>query len=487
MKAKKIISIITFGFLSANVNSQTDLDAFRYAGESITGTARYTSMAGAFGAVGGDFTTLSHNPAGIAIYRSSEFTFSPSMYFQTNNSVFMNSTYHSNKSNFNIGNAGLVFTHMVSNNPTSEGWKSWNFGIGYNRIDNFHSRTGFEGINPGSSMIDNFVQNSNGQSYLQLDPYYEYLAYATYLTNPIDTFSNKYSGVVSSGNVLQHKTDEAYGAKGETIFSFGGNYSNKLYIGATMGIKFLRYEYNSIYEEKALNPADTLYYWNLFENIETHGSGIDFKFGIIYKPNDMLRIGAAIHSPTWYVLHDDFSTEMNSKFDEGFQQNSKSPFGEFDYDYTSPFTAIGSVAFIFGKHGLISGDYQYTDYSDAHFDSPSESFSQVNSTIQRKYTGVHTLRLGGELIVEDVTFRAGYSMSTSPLNEVYRAGSHDYSKQSFSGGVGFRPGNMFFDLGYVYTMSDQYYQQYTLDDIDVPGSKNTNISSNIVATFGIKF
>ena len=61
-------------------NAQTDLDAFRYSQYSLTGTARFTSMGGAFTAVGGDFSSLSQNPAGMAIYRRSELTFTPSIY-----------------------------------------------------------------------------------------------------------------------------------------------------------------------------------------------------------------------------------------------------------------------------------------------------------------------------------------------------------------------------------------------------------------------
>ncbi len=485
MKTKKILTLILISLIVANANAQTDMDAFRYTGQSITGTARYSAMAGAFGAVGGDFTTLSHNPAGIGIYRSSEFTFTPSVYINSTTSNFVGNSLKSDKSNFNFGNIGLVYTNLLSKNPTSVGWKSWNFGIGYNRIENFHSRTSYMGVNPSSSMIDNFTQNSQGINYTDLDPFYEYLAYMTYLTNP-DSLNNYYS-TVSAGDVLQSRSDETRGAIGETVFTFGGNYSNKLYLGVTMGIKSVRYEYDSYYEEKANNPADTLSYFSLAENVTTHGSGIDFKFGMIYRPTDMLRFGVAIHTPTWFSMHDDFQNIMTSKFDGGFRANEDSPFGEFDYDLTTPFSVIGSAAVILGKQGIISADYQYTDFSDARFDSYGTTFSSVNNLIQKKYTGVHTARIGGELVLDDVSLRGGFAMSTSPIAEGYKAGSSDFSKKSFSGGIGFRPGRMFLDLGYVYTLSDQYYQPYTLEDIAVPGVKNRVISSNILLTVGVKF
>jgi hypothetical protein len=38
-------------------------------------------MAGAFGSLGGDFASVSQNPAGLGVYRSSEFTITPEYYY----------------------------------------------------------------------------------------------------------------------------------------------------------------------------------------------------------------------------------------------------------------------------------------------------------------------------------------------------------------------------------------------------------------------
>ena len=40
---------------------------------SLSGTARYNAMAGAFGALGGDITAISYNPAGSSVFLHSEF------------------------------------------------------------------------------------------------------------------------------------------------------------------------------------------------------------------------------------------------------------------------------------------------------------------------------------------------------------------------------------------------------------------------------
>ena len=84
--------------IAVSAQAQTDADAFRYTGTSITGTARYTAMSGAFGALGGDFSVLSTNPAGIGIYRSSEISFTPSIFTANTKSSFLGNQTSENKS-----------------------------------------------------------------------------------------------------------------------------------------------------------------------------------------------------------------------------------------------------------------------------------------------------------------------------------------------------------------------------------------------------
>ena len=73
------------------IHAQDLADALRYSNIAVSGTARAGAMGNAFGALGGDFTSASINPAGIGLYRSSELTITPisgstrveSMYYGT--------------------------------------------------------------------------------------------------------------------------------------------------------------------------------------------------------------------------------------------------------------------------------------------------------------------------------------------------------------------------------------------------------------------
>ena len=486
-KTQSLVSILIV-FTILDLNAQTDVDAFRYSDGSITGTARYSAMSGAFGALGGDFTTLSYNPAGIAIYRTSEFSFTPSIYAGSNTSNFLGQSNKEIKYNFNIGNTGLIFTRKLSNDENSPGWKSWNFGIGYNRLNNFHNRSFYEGVNPSNSLLDHFAETATGTIPDNLDDYYESLAYNAYLINP--DASNNYNGVIPAGQEIQRKTTETRGTIGETVFTFGGIYSNKFYFGGTLGFKNLRYVDYTSYEEQ--DPDTLIPYFNRFnfqQDLTTTGSGFDMKFGMIYKANDIVRLGMAFETPTWYTMHDEYKNSMIGYLDTGVAKfySAESPDGSFDYDLNTPFKAMGSIAIIFGASGLLSADYEFSDYSDARFSATGSSFSSVNSSITRKYSEIHSLRIGTEWLYENISFRGGAAFSSSPLNEIYKAGSSDFSKKSFSGGIGFRENNVFLDFGYVYTMSDQFYQPYTLSFEKVPGVKSRVIGNNFLMTLKVKF
>ena len=56
-------------------SAQSAIDAYQISQQDLRGTARFMSMGGAFGALGGDLSSLSQNPAGIGVYRSNEIGF----------------------------------------------------------------------------------------------------------------------------------------------------------------------------------------------------------------------------------------------------------------------------------------------------------------------------------------------------------------------------------------------------------------------------
>jgi hypothetical protein len=471
--------------------AQTDVDALRYAQSSITGTARFTSMGGAFGALGGDFSSIGVNPAGLGIYRKSEFTVSSSFYMNQTTTDFIGKTSLENKFNFNIPNFGFVFTHRTkADKKDIEGWKSVSVGIGLNRITNFHTSSFYESVNSNNSLLDHFVETANNSS--TLDPFFEKPAFDAGLIYT-DTIDGEYisdMGVPGTYPVTQRRSSTTRGGISEWNFSVGGNYNNLIYLGGSLGITALRYLEESIYTET--DKADVipiLNSYSLQQDIATTGTGVNVKLGVLVRPAEWLRIGAAFHSPTWYpVMRDDYKNKIVSDLEGISTDPAESPDGAFEYNMITPLKAVGSVGFIIVKSGLISADYEFVDYSGSRFDANGVSFSDVNDAVRTKYTAAGNFRIGGEYKLDMISLRAGYGLYGTPFNSKYKTTGADYTKTYFTGGIGIRDKNYFIDLGYAYSESHEYFQQYTLlNNAEVAGSKNELVNHNFVVTFGVKF
>jgi hypothetical protein len=127
---------------SISINAQNEIDALRYSQQNMFGSARVTSMGGAFGSLGGDFSGLSQNPAGIGMYQFTEVTFSPSFILNNttsyNNKLTLvpvadsNGKFDEDISQGSLGNIGFVFSTPKDNSE----WKRVNFGIGLNQLAN---------------------------------------------------------------------------------------------------------------------------------------------------------------------------------------------------------------------------------------------------------------------------------------------------------------------------------------------------------------
>ncbi|MBT8196517.1 MAG: hypothetical protein KJO64_08810, partial [Bacteroidia bacterium] len=144
-------------FLPNNLSAQNDADALRLSNIQFGSTARSISLAGAMGALGADFSTFSKNPAGIGIYRKSEFTFSPLITSRTAKSEYLGNSNELSQTPFGIGNAGLVYAAPLQGGSL---WKSINYGFGYNRLNTFKQEFGGDGANKTSSLLDGWIANA---------------------------------------------------------------------------------------------------------------------------------------------------------------------------------------------------------------------------------------------------------------------------------------------------------------------------------------
>jgi len=311
---KQILGIaIAISTLTAT--AQNEVDALRYSTQNLTGTARYSAMGGAFGSLGGEFSALSSNPAGIGMYQFTEFTFTPSLNVNSTKSYYGETHLSDYKSGLNIGNLGLVFTVPKENSD----WKRVNIGIGWNQLANYDRNITVENANSTSSIVENIIGITNGTLTSDLTNgegnTYSQMAWNTYLIDPLynsnEMIDGQYVSNFSTSNITQIKTLRSTGGMNEFVISMGGSYQEKLYLGATIGIPSINYYEYSEHTESINSETDTISNLRklLFtEEYSAYGTGYNLKVGGIYRISETTKIGASVHTPTFFSIEEDYYT-----------------------------------------------------------------------------------------------------------------------------------------------------------------------------------
>lgn len=383
MKKIIYISVICCSVIcSVPMKAQNYIDAFNFSQNLYNmGTARSSAMGGAFGALGGDFSSLSINPGGIGVYRSSEFVFTPSLNYNQVNANYIGTKTSDYAINGNLNNIGYVYTGKTGQN---DGLVSVSFAIGYNRLNDYNQNTTVSGYNPAGSISDMFYTYAQGNSPSNLNPYYEGLANQAGVINLVDTANNKWSPNMPYNHNYQQLTRTVTGNKGEWNFALGGNVSNKFYFGASLNIESIVYNNSSDFIEQTTATA-TNQVTNLLFHTSDHvqGTGLNLKLGGIYRPVDFLRIGLSYHTPTFYNFSDQFNSSMQSNLVNGTVypvDANNIPLGasQTNYRLVTPMRLIGSLGFTINKIATIGFDAEYIDYSKMNFNGGNDGYAYTS-------------------------------------------------------------------------------------------------------------
>ena len=457
------------------------------------GSARFTGMGGAFGAVGGDFTALSLNPAGIGVYKNSEASFTPLVYNTRSFSEYFKQEQEEFNTRMNVNNAGFVFAVPLVNSD----FKTFQFGFGYNRLANFNNNIYFEGFNARNSFLralsdDATIANRNNDYYPKDPLYADELAGAVNLLiyNPnTDRFYPDMARNVSQSAWIQQE-----GGIDEMVFTIGGNYEDLLYFGITLGLPLMSYWQLYEYEERDPSGTENFKRMTYTEEYQSDGSGVNGKFGLIYKPLPYLRVGAALHTPTYYwLIKENEWMRMSSSFRDSTQWNgtASAPERIFEYSQITPMRVIGSVAFVAGKTAIISADYEWVDHSTNRLrPSREETMNVTNTWIKNYYTNQHIVRAGAELRLDNVYFRGGYGWYSSPFQN---KSVNDMSLNTWSLGMGFRMGSFGLDFAYQNARMKSKYYPYDADrygwynNEPSPFANLTDNANSYMLTFSFRY
>ena len=499
----KIFALISFGVLSGHtLFAQDETDALRYSFLQPQGTARSIGIGSALGSVGGDFSSLSVNPAGIGIYRKSEFMFTPSLMLNNSSS----GSDGGNGAHFSFSNVGVVWTSAARGRRYDRSpWKSVSFGFGINRMADFTRDVTYGGTNTNSSGSLVFQNDANNLHYdINPDNFsgnsLAYLGYQSYLFDTA-TLSGGFPGYLSNINpsatapINQYTTIKERGGISELVFTLGGNYQEHLMLGATVGLPVVNYTRDKTFQESGLAAASGGYLnsFRYTENLRTSGLGVNLKLGAIYKPNDNFRIGAAVHTPSYIALSDVQDQQVESNVTGIGVVSVSATQNQYNYAITTPWRGVASATAILGKYGFVTADYEYVDYSSTRFtfdDVDADAERQINSNIRNTYQGASNIRLGAEARLDALALRAGFGYYGNPYKSSVSGDGEHYD---LSAGIGFRSKRgAFVDFAFVHHQYKNNETPYTLPsnitaDYRPVLSPVTSRQNNIAMTVGWKF
>ena len=511
-----VLSAFVSSIFWGNANAQSANDGFILSSEDVVGSARIKSMGNVQTALGGDISSINGNPAGLGFFSKSDASITFSTIGNKNKTNFLGQNTSNNKNNFGVDQAGVVFA--FPSYGYSNGWQNFNVGVSYNKSNNYTNTLRYAGINNNSSIANAlsdimFENNSFAKDFIN--------------SNIVEEFENKNDGffpiAIEAGNKDQYNNIETTGNKSKTSFSFGANYNNVLYIGASVGISSINYKRNSAFSENgwtksendiAVDNSKSIYldndpnnkyhdyvsaYYRLndyrLQNVT--GSGFDFKLGMILKPAVDWNIGFNVNTPTVYTIQDDLReyTEVNH-----YDNASSNSFSEFrsnnyddllDYKLTTPWkVGIGVTKFF--NTGLITADAELvtnntTKYSTVN-GSKNYSYQNINNNLRNNFKNVVNVRVGGEyLFTNAISGRAGFNYFGNPYKNV------DFENYNGSIGLGFKfTNNMYLDLAVVVENTKSYTEQaYAMDEqfwkVSGPVADIKTTRSSGLITIGAKF
>jgi hypothetical protein len=483
MKKLSIMALLFFGaFLSLDAQNLTQ--ALRYSQYMPFGTARYAAQGGSIGALGADLTSMVTNPAGLAFYRSSDFSISPSFYWVNTRSDFQGYGATDSELRFNLASIGMV--NAMTNNRGS-GIVGAAFGFGYSTLANFNKNVYIQGLSPYSSLLDDFTWHANADPD-NLSPFYEELAFDTYLM-PYDETAEEYWHDMQLDGYGQQLSRSSYesGYIGEYSLSGAINFGNLLYFGGTFGIHAVRY-YEDIYHNEVDHDDHVLDFdsFRFREFNSTRGWGLTGRFGMILRPMQLLRFGASFHLPTYYWLTDEKYTDMSSTWDSGSgipDASASSPSGIYDYRLQTPLRVTANASVILFKLATVSLGYEYVDYGSAKLDAFDYNFFDENNQIGQDLSPAHNLMAGAEIRLSSFYLRGGASYYDSP----YADSRNNADSWIYSGGMGVRTKRGYFDISYSHSNRTDVYGMYSYQ----PGANEVSINdingNNIICTLGFKF
>ena len=513
--------------------AQTAIDAYTVTPTQLRGTARSIAMGGAFTSLGGDLSSLSQNPAGLGLYRTSDIGITFDISIRNYKTETPNDKYSETKTKAYFDNFGYV---GVAN--LNSAMRNFQWGVGYTRLASFDRIT--NGYNrPTQGSLSNYIaqisQGINSSDMLEGDGYDPYLdsnndwlsilAYNSYMISN-DGNDEHYVGLrnnLTEGDALYEVRETGY--VDEYNIDFAGNVSDVFFWGIGLGIVDMNYNRYTYYSESMAN-ADV--YDTATDQITTgsagfelrnnnkfiSGTGANLKIGVIARPVEFLRVGVAVHTPTWlHLTHDGYAdTQFNYTPNGGQTQSGDYSTPEYNYKsrLNTPWKFMVGASAVLGSKAIISADYERVAYNDMRIKSQSSGYfgdsfqsnETANDDVKTLFRAANIFRIGLEYrLTRSFSARIGFNHQSSAVTQRAKDGSAYISTAGMDPsyqlnndvnniclGLGYRYQGWYIDLAYQHTRQTGTYHAFTSHGDNIaPMANGTYSHNNIVISTGFRF
>lgn len=480
------MSLTVFAALAMSASAQDTYTNVQFANEDLNGTARYVGMGGALEALGADISTISSNPAGIGMMRRSVVSGTAGVQIGNSNTIESNDAH---QGTFGFDQLGFVWV------SSSDASSFVNVGFNYHKSKNFNQLFDVtNSLNNNASQhkatYDKFADgdmNVGWKSESVLDDLYN--RGFMFGQDEKGAYQDYYEYRNASRFRNQQKTS---GYISDFDFNISGNINNTLFLGATFSLRDVHYLNNSLYTEQLLDLDDVskLAVMDVEDETRITGTGYSIKLGAIYRPilTSSFRIGAYIHTPTFYDLKKTITTYVDMEYVDGDTYsigNGDDP-SYLEFALHTPWKFGASMGYTVGSNLALGATYEYSKYSamDNRIKNAYGSYNDyitttsddvMNANTEKSLKGVHTLKVGAEYRpVSQLAIRVGYNYLSAMYNEngmrdaslqsqgVWASSTTDYtnwnSTQRITCGLGYTIGDFNIDLAYQYrTTSGNFY------------------------------
>jgi len=362
--------------------------------------ARDMGMGGAATAVGGDYSALYYNPAGLGTIQRKEMYGTLSRLSASNEANFLGQYNTENTALMGMNSVGFSFPL-----PTARG--SMVFSFGYNRVRQF----------------DNTL-------------------FATaFISTPRDS-------------VDWNNSQTTKGWMSNTALGGAVEVSPGIFLGGSLQFWGGKNDFTWLFQEMDPFNLFTFSQFDSTDHILTTFSGVNLSLGGLFKSNH-LSIGGTLSTPYVLKCSEDWNYRDVTTWDKdiGTPADVVSDQGKFEYKISIPMSFRAGAALTFGPV-LVSGDVEIVNFNQMEYttDPSIESLDKTmaNLAIQRNLRNTINYRFGGELSIPNspAKLRAGYALIQTPFKNL----SYEKDRKVLSFGAGYAfSERIVLDVGYAKT------------------------------------